>query len=312
MDVTLIVCTRNRADKLPALIDSVAAATLPDGMTAELLVVDNGSTDGTAALVAARPTAGSLPVRCVAEPVPGLSAARNRGLAEARGAIIAFTDDDCRLATDYFERLGEVFAETDRPSMIGGRVLLFDETAPKITVKYTTERQEARRAADLHRLLHGCNMAAHRAVFDAVGPFDTRLGAGTALKAGEDTDFLFRAWRLDGTRIAYDPRPVVYHDHDRLDDAATDTLLAGYKLGLGAFYAKHLAAGHLAVLGVAAKQLRPPVRRMLFDPDRGRWRRQFALNRLVVTGARAWLRSGRMADGRGSDGPTATPIGQSP
>ncbi len=99
VDVTAIICTRNRAASLGRVLHSALALRIPDGVGWELLVVDNGSSDATAAVVAG--FAARLPVRRIVEPVAGLSHARNRGVAAARGALICWTDDDVELEGEW-------------------------------------------------------------------------------------------------------------------------------------------------------------------------------------------------------------------
>ena len=90
MRVSLIVCTRNRAAQLPEFLARVASLEAPPGGW-ELIVVDNGSTDATPHLLDRFARSAPFPVRCVHAPDPGLSRARNTGLAHARGDILAFT-----------------------------------------------------------------------------------------------------------------------------------------------------------------------------------------------------------------------------
>jgi GT2 family glycosyltransferase len=78
----------------------------------------------------------------------------------------------------------------------------------------------------------------HRAVADFVGLFDERFGAGTRPKAAEDTDFLYRAYRL-GFRIEYKADIVVYHHHGRRNIEETNKLLRGYCFANGALNLKH-------------------------------------------------------------------------
>src|SRR5688500_3500637 len=92
MQVTVIICTRNRADQLRRTLESAAAVDTPEHVSWELLVVDNGSTDHTPEVVES--FSGRLPIRRVSEPEAGLSNARNRGVAEAKGDYICWTDDD--------------------------------------------------------------------------------------------------------------------------------------------------------------------------------------------------------------------------
>lgn len=95
MSVSLIVATFNHARYLPDALASALAQTLGD---VEVIVVDDGSTDDTRALLAPLADAGRL--RLLVEPHRGQAAARNRGLAEARGEYVAFLDDDDRWPAD--------------------------------------------------------------------------------------------------------------------------------------------------------------------------------------------------------------------
>uniref|UniRef100_UPI00286E8B15 glycosyltransferase family 2 protein n=1 Tax=Sandarakinorhabdus sp. TaxID=1916663 RepID=UPI00286E8B15 len=93
MTISLIICTRNRAGPLGRCLAAVAGI-VHDGDW-ELVIVDNGSTDATAAVVADFAAQAGFRVVQVHQPVPGLSNARNAGVAAATGELILFTDDDC-------------------------------------------------------------------------------------------------------------------------------------------------------------------------------------------------------------------------
>ena len=97
--ITVIICTRNRAASLERALLSATRLRIPHGLAWELMIVDNGSTDSTRAVVAS--FADRLPVRHVVEPAAGLSNARNRGVAEALGALICWTDDDVELDPEW-------------------------------------------------------------------------------------------------------------------------------------------------------------------------------------------------------------------
>jgi hypothetical protein len=86
--------------------------------------------------------------------------------------------------------------------------------------------------------LIGCNLAMRREVLHILGPFDVRLGAGSRIPGGEDTDFIFRAY-LAGVRIEYEPNLVVYHYHGRRAVAEGNKLFQNYALGGGALFAKY-------------------------------------------------------------------------
>jgi glycosyltransferase involved in cell wall biosynthesis len=103
IDISLIICTLNRASSLTATLESVTQAirSAPD-LAIEVVLVDNGSNDNTQEIVTGWKSRSSFPVIIVQEFQRGLSHARNAGLRASSGDIIAFTDDDCTLNADYF------------------------------------------------------------------------------------------------------------------------------------------------------------------------------------------------------------------
>lgn len=237
--VSLIVCTRNRAERLPDLLACLASLEPPPAGW-ELLLVDNASTDATPHVLHQFASAASFRVVCLHAAVPGLSRARNVGLAHARGDVLAFTDDDCYPRRDYLRALVAAFEEQDHHGFVGGRLVLHDPRDARISVKdVDTTIDIAPRTFVPAGVIHGANMALRREVVRAIGGFDPLLGAGSACAAGEDTDYIARAaWA--GWGGCYDPRPVVAHHHRRKPGPDADRQRRLYDYGRGACYAKHL------------------------------------------------------------------------
>ena len=123
VDVTVIICTRNRASQLASVLDSACKLIIPAGLVWEFVVVDNGSTDGTADVVAHY--LDLLPIRCVREDTPGLSNARNRGVDEAKGDYICWTDDDVVIDPEWLSAYAAAFKRHPEAAVFGGRVLPF-------------------------------------------------------------------------------------------------------------------------------------------------------------------------------------------
>src|SRR5215469_8201036 len=98
MLISLVVCTRDRCSSLRTCLEYIRRLESPGEW--ELIVVDNGSNDGTAELVRDFAEGASFRVVLVYEPKRGLGRARNAGIARATGEIIAFTDDDCYVSRD--------------------------------------------------------------------------------------------------------------------------------------------------------------------------------------------------------------------
>ncbi len=196
---SVIVCTRNGRDRIPKCLTALEKLI---GGPHELLVVDDGSTDGTADFVAAQ-----FPgVRLLRTPPQGLSAARNAGAAAATGEIFAFTDDDCEPDPEWLERLRRVLAD-GRFAAAGGpnlppRPQTWEEAvvcaAPGAPSHVMLDDEEAEH-------LPGCNLAVTRAAFEAVGGFDPRFHT-----AGDDVDFCWRL-REAGFRLGFAAGAFVWH-----------------------------------------------------------------------------------------------------
>jgi glucosyl-dolichyl phosphate glucuronosyltransferase len=121
LDVSIIVCTRNRAQSLRRMLESASKLQIPDGVLWELVVVDNGSSDATRDVVIG--FVDRLPVCHVHEAEAGLSNARNRGVAEARGALILWTDDDVMVDPGWLAAYVEAAQRYPEAAFFGGRIL---------------------------------------------------------------------------------------------------------------------------------------------------------------------------------------------
>ncbi|MCB9988469.1 MAG: glycosyltransferase [Rhodospirillales bacterium] len=246
MNVSVIVCTRNRAHAITPCLDSmVEALKTVDIPQKEIIVVDNGSEDDTAARVTAWAENCPVPFRLLSEPRKGVSRARNMAVREAKGDLLIFTDDDCRLDKNHV-RDALKHAEADKiPTVRGGRIELPDPTDLRLTFKtdpdiQTWERsQNDARYKTMRGAVSGCNMAFPRKIIETVGFFSERLGPGTFIPGSEDTDFIYRVY-LAGFPVQYVPDMTVYHAHGRKTAEEGKKLLSGYFIGSGAVYLKYL------------------------------------------------------------------------
>jgi GT2 family glycosyltransferase len=192
--VAVVVATRDRAARLAELLESLRGQTLARERF-EVIVVDDGSRDGTAALLASADD-----VRVVTRAVgAGPAAARNEGWRVARASLVAFTDDDCVATPGWLEAL--VGACLARPgAIVQGR------TAPR--------EDERDRLGPFSRSLwvdggpyyQTCNIAYPRELLERLGGFD----ADAFPFVGEDTDLAWRAIE-SGASVAYEPSAVVHH-----------------------------------------------------------------------------------------------------
>lgn len=235
-DLTLIVCTRNRAEQLRRTLAFLNRIVTERHW--ELVIVDNGSTDSTPEVIHSFAATAGIHVSKIVEPREGLSRARNAGCRAAEGAIIAFTDDDCYPRDDYVDAVLNVFEESPDLGFIGGRVLLHDPSDAAVTIREQTEPELLdSRTFPRPGFIHGANMAIRREVLDDIGEFDICLGAGTRLGSGEDIELCARAVNR-GWDGGYYPSPTVRHHHARKPGPELEGLRRRYDRGRGAYYAK--------------------------------------------------------------------------
>jgi glucosyl-dolichyl phosphate glucuronosyltransferase len=205
--VSIIVCTCNRADSLKLTLDSLARLEIPPHYTAELIVVDNASTDGTPHLIqtACLP---NLPTRYIREERRGKSNGLNAALKAAKGDVVLWTDDDVCVPQNWIAGMCELI-EKDEADVTAGEVTL----APDLERSWMTAFHRAwladTRGLPEGRLPFGVNMAFHRRVLKAVPSLDTELGPG-ALGSGEEILFCLQL-KEAGFRIAAVPTAVEHH-----------------------------------------------------------------------------------------------------
>ena len=216
---TVALCTHNHLDRLRRTLADLAAITSPQAPW-ELLIVDNGCTDGTTEYLASRqwpqPAAA---VRVVREEKLGLSNARNRGVAEAAGEYIVFIDDDETPHTDWlcaYERC----IERERPDAMGGAidVQFVDGDRPAWLqdellgfIGKLSHGDDTRVLTEPSTPIFGGNFGFRKAVFERIGLFDTELGRrGMANIGGEDTE-IYRRLLATGCKVCWIPDSVIYH-----------------------------------------------------------------------------------------------------
>jgi glycosyltransferase involved in cell wall biosynthesis len=239
-DLSLVICTRNRAAQLAQTLERVLTIRSP--LAWELIVTDNGSTDRTSAVVQEYAAACDRPVRLVYEPRRGLSYARNAGWRSAKSAIVAYIDDDCYPAEDHLDAIFACFSTDPALGFVGGRILLHDPNDRRITVQESLERLSFPPDSFLQPgMIQGANFALRKAALAQVGGFDPWFGSGS-LFAAEDVELLARI-SAAGWNGAYDPKPLVYHHHGRKTMGDERRLMRSYDRGRGAYYAKCMLNG---------------------------------------------------------------------
>jgi hypothetical protein len=170
--VSVIVPVYNDADRLRTCLHALAQQTYPDSRL-EIIVVDNGSTDGSATVAARFPR-----VRVESEPTVGSYAARNRGIGVATGEVLAFTDADCIPTRDWVAEGVAHLARVPRCGLVAGRIHIYPREGDRPT---TVELYESLFDFDQHRFVeHGrfgvtANLFTYAAVVREVGSFDPSL-----------------------------------------------------------------------------------------------------------------------------------------
>jgi glycosyltransferase involved in cell wall biosynthesis len=218
-DVSVIICTYNRGESLSATLDSLAQLKLPSGLSWELILVDNNSTDNTKKIVEVFASNSLVPLRYFHESKQGLSHARNRGIQEAAGKIIVFTDDDVTVAEDWLSQLLDVFHQ--RGCMAAGGKIIpvwttpqprwFTDQGPYSLAGAVISCQWGEEIREAPHPPFGANMAFKSEVFQKYGVFRTDLGRGKGdMMGGEETEF-FRRLINDGEKVLYTPHAVVFH-----------------------------------------------------------------------------------------------------
>jgi glycosyltransferase involved in cell wall biosynthesis len=239
MDISLIVCTRDRHNQLARCLESVLRLTFDRPW--ELIIVDNGSTDETAVVVSEFIKTSNVRTIYLFEPSRGKSTGLNTALNTASGQIVAFTDDDCYPAPDF---LGKIWSAFGDPSVgyIGGRIILHDPTDYPITInESTTPLTFPAGSFVCGGCVQGANMAFRRTVLLDIGGFDPLFGPGAFVLA-EDADAVGRASAV-GWKGEYHPEVVVRHHHRR-KAADVAVLRKLYDIGNGAYHMKLLLKGH--------------------------------------------------------------------
>lgn len=213
--VSVVVCTYNRCRMLDLMLASFYEQVGLCDVSHELIVVDNNSSDET--LRIAQRYSHHPGFRYVFETRQGLSAARNRGVREACGEVVAFLDDDVLVGSAWLVNLGRCFDET-QATAVGGRASLHLEAeAPPwmgplfrallSEVELGTNRLEVPTGEGLW----GLNLAIRRQALLEIGGFDEELGRrGASLLGGEECDVLARLARRNG-RFFYEPLAPVRH-----------------------------------------------------------------------------------------------------
>jgi cellulose synthase/poly-beta-1,6-N-acetylglucosamine synthase-like glycosyltransferase len=196
--VSVVVPVRDGEDTIAACLDAILATDYPSDRR-EVLIVDNGSSDGTAAVIQARP------VRYLHEPERGVSHARNHGIAASRGEILAFVDADCLVEPQWLTELVRPFEDPEVGAVAGD--------LQHVTPTTAAERQAARLLGNWQRFAFTsnpaypitANAAYRRDVIERIGGFDIHM------TRAQDVELGLRFQERSGRRLAYAERATARH-----------------------------------------------------------------------------------------------------
>lgn len=248
--MTVAVCTRNRSADLPLCLDALVRLEYPH---LDLMVVDNApENDATERIVRDRYPS----MRYVRELRPGLDWARNRAISEARGEIVAFTDDDCIVHPGWARAIANAFQEPNVGAVTGLIVPYELETGAQqlfelyggfgrgFVRKWYNDDSDINSEPTMFlgagRFGTGASMAFQRAIFDEIGGFDPALDVGTITNGGGDLEMFFRVLK-EGYTLVYEPTAVLWHRH-RSDYDRLRTQIANNGVGFYSFLVRSAIA----------------------------------------------------------------------
>ncbi|MEC4985363.1 MAG: glycosyltransferase, partial [Oscillatoria sp. PMC 1076.18] len=222
--VTVAICSRDRATDLDLCLSAISQLDYPN---LDILIIDNApSNDATKNLVKDK----YPQYRYVCEPRPGLDWARNRAIVEAKGEIIAYTDDDVIVDSGWVKNLVQVFTENPEVMAVTGLVVPYElETEAQILFEkqggfgkgFLTKYYQIRQGEKISWYLlgtgnfgTGANMAYRRQIFEKIGYFDPALDVGTVTNGAGDLEMFFRILKA-GYPLVYEPKMLIRHRHRR-------------------------------------------------------------------------------------------------
>lgn len=216
--LSVVVCTYNRAEMLSNALESLVQQTL-DKCLYEIIVVDNASSDATPEVLRnLRTRYGEWNIVLAREDRLGLGYGRNAGVRAARGTYVAFMDDDARADKDWLKlALGCFEYVKPRPFVVGGPILPFYESPKPAWFK---DEYEIRTWGQKPRFLKqgesfsGSNIIFNKDIIEKYGGFDVHVGMkGPHLSVGEETNLFEKIWKHHGNASVfyYLPHLMIFH-----------------------------------------------------------------------------------------------------
>ena len=217
--LSVIICTYNREKYIGNLLESITKNTLKKSEY-EILLIDNNCTDNTESVCQLFAKQHSeICFRYLHEQEQGLSAARNKGIREAKGDILVYVDDDALVDEWYLETFADFFNNNPNIFAAGGPIIpLYETQEPKWMTRYTKELLcgylyfgDKETMFPRGRYPGGGNAAYRSEVFQKIGFFNTELGRkGNSLMGAEEKD-IFDKMQTLGMQFYYLPQAILHH-----------------------------------------------------------------------------------------------------
>jgi GT2 family glycosyltransferase len=254
--ISVIICTRDRPDLIGQAVESVASCVYSDF---DLQIMDQSTTDATERVI--RPMVARFADQCRISyhhlDQAGLSRSYNEGFRECDGSLIACTDDDVVVPTDWLTNIARAFEGDPVAGLLYGQVREPDSLKQDGIVIPTLKWDRRERLVQKDRNFKiwgmGADMAIRRDLLDDIVGFDETMGGGAPLRSSQDFDLALRAYRANRA-ILLEPSVTVDHYGARAADQWPATMRA-YGIGDGAFYGKHIRCGDLLALRLCAARI---------------------------------------------------------
>jgi glycosyltransferase involved in cell wall biosynthesis len=230
--LTIAVCTYNRADLLRGCLDSLAGC---EDKTVEVLIIDNNSIDRTGK-VAEEFVKSDPNFNYLTEDKQGLSHARNRAIAEAKGKYIAYLDDDAKAEENWIRNVLELIKKNPEVVVFGGMIKPFYLSNKPNWFRDEYEIRtwgESMRYLEKGEAFSGSNLILKKEYLNK-NSFNINLGVKSKeLKMGEETELQWNLQAELGTEgnFLYSPDLCVYH------------LVPDYKMKLNYYMKRSIASG---------------------------------------------------------------------
>lgn len=252
-DISVVICTRNRSDALMECLLSLDRSTM---FPLEVVIIDQSENTDTEEVVSQCSRQTALSLRYIHMDAVGHTKARNLGIVSSRGAIVAFTDDDCTVSPTWIETLAREFGDPDVNCVCGQTAPSNNGHHQKESLLSTIKYRKPRLVTGRHNpitLGRGNNFAFRKHDLYKLGGFNENIGVGSNLYAGDDTDLLYRLLECKGV-VSCVNDAVVYHYQPK-DLSSVLRKKRGYSISSAAVFASRARFGDVYAFALLAGKI---------------------------------------------------------